>query len=300
MAWAQDIDALTEEAVQRFREDLAQVLARLRAHLATLLQEAAVDEEGRLTEGAANVEIAQGLARDLRRILAELGYDQAIEVALDAFDTGAAPLGDSYSTVTREGLAAFANGVVAELTGHIVQEAAQALHDAMLVGATSQAPRADLVAELASRAQVTLGQAVTELDTSLMAFFREGLVATSEEAGFDLFRYDGPDDRLTRPFCNEHVGRVYTQADLDAEDNGQGLAPTSRYLGGYRCRHSLSPVTVEEARAMVETDGRHVLGGPEARAIVLREQAGPAEAAFVARYAGQVVNGKPVRRRRAA
>lgn len=304
MALSQDIAQLADEAVEQLRADLVEVLQRLRAYLQELLSKAEVDAEGRVTEASINLQIAAGLERDMVRVLEEVGYLAAADRAVDDFERMAGlveqGLGASFSTVTREGLVAFVAGTVRELTQHVPADAAEALRKAMLVGVTSHAPREDLVEQLARRAEITLRQAVTEVDTGIMVFARESLTTTAEEAGFDLFRCDGPDDGITRPFCAEHVGRVYTAGDLDAEDNGQGLAPTSRFLGGYQCRHALSPVTVEEALAMVEAEGPRVIGGPEARRIVLRGRAGPNEAAFVQENAGRVVGGKVVRRRRRA
>jgi hypothetical protein len=308
VALSDDIAELADGAVERLRADLVEVLARLRSYLRDLLAKAEVDAEGRVTVASINAQIAAGLARDLVRVLGEIGYDAAADRAIDEFDrmadTVQQGLGASFSTVTREGLVAFVGGVVAELTQHVPAEAAEALRVAMLAGIASHAIRDDLVEELARRAEITLRQAVTEVDTAIMAFARESLTTTAEEGGFDLFRCDGPKDGLNRPFCSRHVNRVYTSGDLDAEDNGQGLEPTSRFLGGYQCRHSLSPVTIEEARAMVEEDGQRAIGGPEARRIVLRGRPGPNETAFVAENLGTVVKRdgrqKVVRRTRAA
>lgn len=297
MALAKDIAQLADEAVDQLRADLLEVQQRLRAYLQELLAKAEVDEEGRITEASLNLQIAAGLERDLVQVLGEVGYMAAADRAADDFERMAGlveqGLGASFTTVTRDSLVAFVAGVIQELTQHVPPEAAEALRKAMLAGVTSHAPREDLVDELARRAEITLRQAVTEVDTGIMVFARESLTTTAEEAGFDLFRYDGPDDGLTRPFCAEHVGRVYTAGDLDAEDNGQGLAPTSRFLGGYQCRHALSPVTVEEAKAMAEAEGQRIIGGPEARRIVFRGRLGPNQAAFVEQYGGR-------RRRRAA
>lgn len=304
MGITQDIAALADEAVARLRADLVDVLARMRQHLKDLLAKAQVDAEGRLVDSQLNLEIAAGLERDVRGLLAEMGYDAAADQAVNDFERMASlvegSLGASFTTITREALVAFVAGVVSELTQHVPRDAQEALRKAMVAGVTSHAPREDLLNELARQAEITLRQAVTEVDTSIMVFARESLTTSAEEAGFDLFRYDGPDDGLTRPFCAEHVGRVFTAGDLDAEDNGQGLAPTSRFLGGYVCRHALSPITLEEALAMVAKYGERIIGGPEARRIVLRGGVGSNEAAFVQKYAGRVVGGRVVRRRRRA
>lgn len=81
----------------------------------------------------------------------------------------------------------------------------------------------------------------TELDTALMAFNRTVNTTKAAEVGIEFFLYTGPDDKITRPFCQEHVNKAYTLAELGDLDNGQGL-PVPQYLGGYNCRHYLVPL----------------------------------------------------------
>jgi hypothetical protein len=288
-----ELEALTEGAVQRLRADIERVIERLAAYL----REAAAGlgtEEGRLSDSPSNVELASKLAGDLGRVLSDLGYDQAVGRLLDdleaANDLIAGATGDtlgvSYTAASQTSLAAFAVGVVDELLA-VKGQAADRLREVLLLGLRTHLPLDRELSDLAEALGVTIRQAANLAETSLMAFQREALVSQAEEAGIDLFVYEGPDDGLTRPFCAEHVDRIYTQGDLDAEENGQGLEPTSRYLGGFRCRHYLSPITVDEAQAMARSSPR-IVGGPEARAI-LGGRVGAAEERFVEAFRGEVV-----------
>jgi hypothetical protein len=304
---ANDIASLADDAIAELKAAIVAIVRRLRTYVASAL------EEGKTLDA----ELAAKLEADFGRLLTELGYDAAVEDVLTRFEEVAArdeahladTLGTSFSSANRQALGAFVNGVVDELL-QLKDEAGAAVKAAVFVGATTHVDRADLVEEVARAAEVTLNQALSEVDTSIMAFHRESLTSEAEDAGFDLGTYDGPDDGLTRPFCAEHmlgpgVGRIYTTRDLDAEDNGpEQPKPVSRFLGGYRCRHSWNPITVEEAKALVAKHGERVVGGPEARRIVLRGAAGPNETAFVARFSGSVVTRggrqKVVRRRRRA
>lgn len=54
--------------------------------------------------------------------------------------------------------------------------------------------------------------------------------------------YVGPDDRITRPFCESLAGKAIPDRLLDQLANGQGL-PVRRFCGGYNCRHALIPVS---------------------------------------------------------
>lgn len=86
----------------------------------------------------------------------------------------------------------------------------------------------------------------TELNTAGMAFQRLTHIKKAEKAGITKFLYVGPDDERTRPFCAEHVDRVYSLEEIRAMDNGQGL-PVEVYGGGYNCRHHWRPISDELA-----------------------------------------------------
>lgn len=295
MAHADDIAAMADAAVARLKLDLKTIVDQLQAYLTKLLEQAEVDADGNLLATSANAELAAKLLADFSRILRELGWDDAAGKLLTTFEEVAKAngaylqdtLGVSFSSANREALASFVSGVADELV-HLEGLAGAKLREVMLLGATTHVPRGQIILDLAHAAGVTLREALTEADTAIMAFHREALESTAEDAGFDLFVYVGPDDEVVRPFCEAHVRRIYTTRDLDQEDNGQGLWPTSRFLGGYRCRHSLAPITLETAQAMVVSNGDRIIGGRQARRIVLGGRPGPNEAAYIARNAGRV------------
>jgi hypothetical protein len=87
----------------------------------------------------------------------------------------------------------------------------------------------------------------TTLRTALAGMNRSMTLSKSEELGLELFVYLGPDDDITRPFCEARVGQVFTRQEIDEWDNGQGL-DAAIYCGGYNCRHQLSPISEEDAK----------------------------------------------------
>lgn len=86
----------------------------------------------------------------------------------------------------------------------------------------------------------------TTLRTALAGMNRSMTLSKSEELGLELFVYLGPDDEVTRPFCEARVGKVWTRQEIDEWDNGQDL-DAAIYCGGYNCRHQLSPISEEDA-----------------------------------------------------
>ena len=89
----------------------------------------------------------------------------------------------------------------------------------------------------------------TEIRTGIQGFNRTLILAKAEEADLDLFIYLGPDDKVTRPFCDARVNGIFTRSEIKAWDNGQGL-PAEIYLGGYNCRHQLRPISPEMAKSL--------------------------------------------------
>lgn len=90
----------------------------------------------------------------------------------------------------------------------------------------------------------------TEIVTGTAGFNRTVSQMKAKELGVDLFLYDGPDDEVTRDFCQARVGKVFTQAEIDAWGDNDNDLPANIYLGGYNCRHELVPITKELAADM--------------------------------------------------
>lgn len=299
------IDTLSQSAVVAFRADVQQIIVRLRAYLRSLPLKT---EGGRLTGDSFNAELAAKLEAGYSRLLRDLGYDKALGDLLTTFERIAQAngtfiedrLGASYSSPNLKALARLAErGIDALLLR--AGEAGSALREIVVQGSSSNAPISDLIEALAEKAGISLRQAVVEAQTQLMAFQRDGLAVESQEAGIDLYTYEGPDDGITRPFCDPYVGKIVTLQDLDEADNGENQPkPVSRFLGGHRCRHSLAPISLEEARERYAAEGRSSVG-PGCRLalrIVSGKEDGPAYEAWVARNQGSVVSGKVVRGRR--
>ena len=82
--------------------------------------------------------------------------------------------------------------------------------------------------------------AYTQANTIVAQFDNAYMVENAQQAGVQKFKYDGSLKVNTRPFCRERLGKLYTLAQLEKMDNGQGL-PVLYSLGGYNCTHYLTP-----------------------------------------------------------
>lgn len=99
----------------------------------------------------------------------------------------------------------------------------------------------------------------TEINTSVGIFNKTLTTSKAKESGFELFLYIGPDDSVTRPFCQEvlngsidGLGKnvpIYTVEEIEGMDNGQ-IGDTIISAGGYNCRHEFIPVSLEYAKEL--------------------------------------------------
>lgn len=125
----------------------------------------------------------------------------------------------------------------------------------------------ELVKELAERTERSTKQAEQLFRDATIQHSRSVQAHRAEEQGYEYFKYFGPDDRITRPFCDPLVGRVFSREEIDEMDNGQtGSGSVMLAGGGYNCRHHWQPVKREwfddetwsdarEERAGGSTDG---------------------------------------------
>lgn len=131
------------------------------------------------------------------------------------------------------------------------REAADQIRQAIDRGVSTGLPLRDLVAEVKDRLRITRDQSQVVVEAAIRGAVTKATVMSTERAGQAAgepigYLYDGPHDQKTRPFCLEVIGKVYTLAALKQLDNGQGL-PVESHRGGYRCRHRLSPILLEDA-----------------------------------------------------
>lgn len=104
-------------------------------------------------------------------------------------------------------------------------------------------PKAKMIAQIqGTLSGKFVNHASTYADTALSAYDRRASMEVWKEAGLDKFKYRGPADIKTRPFCEAHVGNVYTMAEIQRMNNGTTLMPVLVYGGGWNCRHIWTPI----------------------------------------------------------
>lgn len=282
---AADADALTGA----FALELADVLTRLERRLPGIVAQA---QAGGI--GAAGQAAQLGLVRaNLRRLLTEAGYDDLIDVAVTTgLDRTLAILAET-SPAYQRALAFNTSGQPTAFTGLLraLVETARAdlltqgdaigtaLWRATARGVLGADPPDRLIAALADVLDGQKIAAARLYDTNVSIVQRVSVQTIVPVSGIDvtdptappplatggdvlpvpddqLYAYVGPVDSIIRPFCLEHVGKVYTKAEIDALDNGQ-IPNVFLSGGGFQCRHLWSPISrFDEAADLRGTDGR--------------------------------------------
>jgi len=121
--------------------------------------------------------------------------------------------------------------------------AIQQISKELVLNAVGGKKRSQVIKDLKANLDVTWSQAQQMADTALRSFDRTVQQQTSEEAGIRRWRYWGPDDKVTREWCHEHVGKEYSLAEIRKMNNGsKRYGDVMRYGGGPRCRHTWLPI----------------------------------------------------------
>jgi len=92
----------------------------------------------------------------------------------------------------------------------------------------------------------------TEIFTTKLALDNLKRSADFAGGGVEFLRYAGPSGTV-RPFCREHINRIYSMKEVEAMTNNFGQ-PALVYAGGYNCRHRWVPM-IGEAEYVKDSQG---------------------------------------------
>jgi uncharacterized protein (DUF2267 family) len=240
-----------EQAMARITVVLQQLADRLEEEVKALAAE--LDSEGgRLQSTRHN---AQNVAR-IRQQVARVAEDEGLpaivaqmraelpDVVAEAIRESQVP--DRFAADITEDLLRVIEGQEREIVRAIVGNTSDAVATATRQAITGALDVRALQAQVARAIDVTMGQAAVALDRAVREVGDRALIAAGKEAsealeegGPFVYVYTGPDDAVTRPYCDARVGRYLTQAQADALD------PRERF----NCRHVPSPVPLAVAEA---------------------------------------------------
>lgn len=230
--------------------NLESILERLRADNKD--QRRSAQEAANVLGGLFSELRAQGYDEELKKI--DQIYSGELEYVRETLGN-ASPKPVLFSGTTKRTIDALIDIDKRKITGALQKYAGDISAAVMRQVVVGEPPKMkDLRAAYGDR---LASQLTTEINTSVSAFSRTVTQDQARELGLELFLYLGPDDDLTRPFCEETLKGnapgveprdvpIYTADEIARMDNEQGL-DVSVYCGGYNCRHQWSALSLEDA-----------------------------------------------------
>jgi len=256
-------DKFLDSLISVFEDKLKPVLSKAqKATLKALEKKLSFASDGTIEKTPANQRVLRSVARIFQRQITRAGYDKVVTAFTDQFadhlpkfqkvlndisDTLATPLPEvKFTGADIDLFASQALGAKDMLLDVVDATAAAAKRQALFnVGGMKFS---DLVDTLASQFDKTLSQAKLIADTSVSALYRTIADQSYKQIekglpeGAVFYQYLGPDDQLTRPFCEDLLARTadkpMTREEINDLDNGSGL-PVWTSGGGWNCRHTI-------------------------------------------------------------
>ena len=243
-----------------FVEHLQSIVARASGRTQMKLSRLLTATDGVIDQTPANLRVLRGLGKTLLSEIEAAGYGPLVESFVDGF-SGTLPFLhdtiDFLGSQTKAGLPRVQFSRADEGIMSATQlNAVGSLENAMDMAAATAVKRTlfsvgglrfgDLVETIGNAMEVAIPQARTIADTSMNVFYRTATDLAFDQIAKDQpgemrYRYTGPDDALTRPFCEDLLAadESYTKAEINAMNAGRSQpGPVFLCAGGWNCRHS--------------------------------------------------------------
>lgn len=244
---------------ERLSASFAQELARVMKDAERALRALVLAERG------ASAESMRGavLLDRVRRALVQSGYDTLVSASTAVSSErlvatvlqGATPRMAQLVQSSQATIAALREIATVNLW-KAGDETATALWRSLVQHLFTTRPTSEILQDLADALDRDEAHIRTLFDTQVSIYGRQVEDLATEDLGPQQpFLYAGPIDDLTRPWCLERVGKVFTRAEIEAMDNGQMPNPMVTG-GGWNCRHSFMAVESQAMRDLVGTGWR--------------------------------------------
>jgi hypothetical protein len=251
--------AYQDAMVRAFEEHLRAIVTASQASVTAKLQHDLVIEDGIIQQTPGNLKLIRNLNNLLVKEMKKRGlktllnayagefpqqlqfFDQTLEYLSEQMDTPLPKI--KFTGADISVMSSFQANAVSSLETAMETAAAAVMTRGMLsVGGLRFG---ELVETLGKRLDVGIAQARTIADTGMSVFYRtatdRGYRAIEASFGKTVvkYKYSGPNDVLTRPFCVHllAVDKAYTREQIDKMSNGQ-LPNVFISGGGWNCRHN--------------------------------------------------------------
>ena len=257
--------ALLDEAPATLASDLSRVIERLGASLDELL--AKYDRTGgRFTASVDSIRQAAGSLPELVRALDDAGYSVAADRYADRYADVVAKVKETFgvkgiraefSAVSLEGLET-ARTLDLQMFEQIGTNAMREVQRSISQAVIYERDYTRFVESLREaitgndkRGAPLATRATAYAETAIGIFDRTVTKELGDEAGITMYRYWGPLDRITRPWCRARLNhnQPMTVAEIDALPRSpSNTTGESNFLaaGGWKCRHGFFPIASDE------------------------------------------------------
>lgn len=268
---ARYLDAMTETFRQHLEDIVRNAISRLTGFLHARL---VIETDGRIEQLPGNQRTLRNLDRVFMRFLNEAGYTRLINVFVGEFHGQITFLQDTLDYLSAQmktplpplkfnasDLAVFKGfrlNAISSLQASMEAGAGVAMQRTMLsIGGLKFS---ELVAVLSDKYHASIGKTTAIADSAMSIFYRTATSIAFETIQEEFpkeplrYRYTGPLDKVTRPFCRMLLARTarepMTKEEIEALDNGQLPNPWLTG-GGWNCRHShiLDVAALEQRKA---------------------------------------------------
>lgn len=263
-----------DSLVAAFEDELRDVVLKAQgATIAKLQTSLKLDEDGAILDTAANQKALNKLGAIFSAELKKAGYNNLVHAFVAEFD-GTLPYLDKIinalgKQVQKKWKLDFSKTDLNVLSGQ-QQNIAAALTDTVSQAATTAMTRSlfslgglrfeGIVKLLSDQIGKSISQARTVAETGVSVFYATATDRAFQQIEKDVasqvetpkYVYAGPDDKLTRPFCEALLKKAaaYTREQIQKMDNHQLPNPMIT-RGGWNCRHVwLLDISALEVRAM--------------------------------------------------
>ena len=248
-----------ESFVGGFQTELQGMVSAAEARTLAQLRDSLTFYRGRIGRSAANQRVLRQVDDMLTRAMSRAGYDKLVDEFVQGF-AGQLPYFDDVLQAISENLdrplkAALTKADQSLLASQqistvenlqTVVEGAAALAKRKALMSVGALPFSELAVQISQTFSRALPEAVTLAETSTTMFFRTATdrgfakIEAGLAPGAVRYQYEGPRDKLTRPFCQRMLTRTrekpLTREKIEGADNGQIPNPFVS-AGGYNCRH---------------------------------------------------------------
>jgi hypothetical protein len=245
-------DQFYDSLIEGFQRSLQHIVTMAQARMSGYLQANLSITAGKIDRTSGNLRLMRTLDDKFMGFLDDAGYTSLLNAYVTSFAGEKVFLQETLESLgykpvdfTAGDLNIFASlqlNAVTSMTTVAEAAAGAAMQQALFsVGGLKFA---DLVESLASKIDASLPRVTTIAETAMTSFFRTMTDQAFQKIEKDLpeidqrYRYSGPEDMRTRPFCERLLlaDKTYSRAEIDAMSNGQ-LPQVMTSAGGFNCRH---------------------------------------------------------------